>query len=430
MTLIKTSLLSLIAAIFKVSYGLVLNKLVAVYVGPSGVALVGQLQSIQSGLSGVATAGFGQGLTKYLSEYRGNRQKSAAVFATALKLVSLLLLPVSLGLFFLAEEVSSWALHSPEYGLWLKGLAISLIPAATGALLVASLNGLGEIRHLTWVGVSSSCLGIVLTLLLVPQWGVGGVVFSLLVTPFLVTVLAAWYLQRSKLFSWGWLKEAVHQDDSKKLGKFTLMALASAIAIPVSHIFIRNYLTEHISLDAAGLWTGMWRISEAYLLVITMTLSVYYLPKLSGLKDALSIKQEIRHGQMIILPLVIVSAVVMFLMRDWLIWLLFNDGFSAMRELFLFQLIGDVIKIASWLYAYCMLAKAQAVVFIVSELLFSLLFVGLTVLFVDGFGLEGVSYAFALNYFCYFLFIVFWFYYSCRRGVFDENGGAVHVSGS
>jgi len=152
LTLIKTSLLSLIATIFKISYGLVLNKLLAVYVGPSGVALVGQFQSIQSGLSGLATAGFGQGLTKYLAEYRGNRQKSAAIFATALKLVSLLLLPVSLGLFFLAEEVTIWILHSAEYVLWIQGLAISLIPAAIGALFVASLNGLGEIRQLTWVG--------------------------------------------------------------------------------------------------------------------------------------------------------------------------------------------------------------------------------------------------------------------------------------
>jgi len=421
MTLIKTSLLSLIATIFKISYGLVINKLLAVYVGPSGVALVGQFQSIQMGLSGIATAGFGQGLTKYLAEYRGNRQKSATVFATALKLVSLLLLPVSIGLFFFAQDVSIWVLHSPEYALWLQGLAVSLIPAAIGALLVASLNGLGEIRQLTWVGVSSSCLGIVLSLWLVPQWGVEGIIFSLLATPFLVAILAAWHLKRSSLFSWAWLKETASKDDSKKLGKFTLMALASAVAIPVSHILIRNYLTEHVSLDAAGLWTGMWRISEAYLMLITVTLSVYYLPKLSGLKDATSIKKEIRHGQIIILPFVVVSAIAMFLMRDWIIWLLFSGEFSDMRDLFLFQLLGDVIKIASWLYAYLMLAKAQAVVFILSELLFSLLFVGLTMFFVDGFGLEGVSYAFALNYFLYLVFMVFWFYRSCAKGTFDEG---------
>jgi len=223
------------------------------------------------------------------------------------------------------------------------------------------------------------------------------------------------------LFSWAWLKETPNKEDSKKLGKFTLMALASAIAIPVSHILIRNYLTEHISLDAAGFWTGMWRISEAYLMVITMTLSVYYLPKLSGLKDAVSIKKEIRHGQIIILPFVLASAIAMFVMRDWIIWLLFSDNFSEMRQLFLFQLIGDLFKIASWLYGYVFVAKAQFKVFIFIELFFSFLFVMLTISFTDLFGLVGVSYAFALNYLVCLVFVIFWFYRSCAKGKFDEG---------
>jgi len=198
------------------------------------------------------------------------------------------------------------------------------------------------------------------------------------------------------------------------------MALASAVAIPVSHILIRNYLTDNISLDAAGLWTGMWRISEAYLMVITMTLSVYYLPKLSGLKDAASIKKEIFQGQKIILPFVFVSALAIYFMRDWLIWLLFDDSFSEMKQLFAFQLVGDVVKIASWLYAYVMLAKAKMIVFIVSELIFSGLFVVFTIVFVDMYDLLGVSYAFALNYTLYLLFIVVWFYRNSAKGVFEE----------
>ena len=68
MTLIKASFSSLMATIFKLSYGLLVNKLLAVYGGPSGMALVGQFQSLQQSLSGLATAGFGQGLTKYLAE--------------------------------------------------------------------------------------------------------------------------------------------------------------------------------------------------------------------------------------------------------------------------------------------------------------------------------------------------------------------------
>ena len=421
MTLIKTSLLSLIATVFKVSYGLVLNKLLAVYVGPSGVALVGQFQNIQAGMLAVATAGFGQGLTKYLAEYRDNRKKSAAVFATALKLVSLLLLPISLGLFIMSNEVSAWLLHSPEYNIWIKGLALGLIPGSVGALFLASLNGLGEIRSLTLVGVLSSCLGIAISLLLVPVLGGSGVIIVLLSTPVTVFLLSAFYLRKNDGFSWVWLKEKVHHSDAKNLGKFTLMALASAVTIPVSHVFIRNYLSDTVSLDAAGIWTGMWRVSDAYLLVITMTLTVYYLPKLSSLKTKVLLKQEIWKGQKIILPLVVFGAIIIFFLKDWIILLLFTDEFIEMKELFAFQLFGDVMKIAAFLYGHVFIAKAQVKVFIFIEFFFSILFVLLVMYFVSRYGLVGVSYAFALNYSVCFLFVYWWFSRSCNYGIFDED---------
>lgn len=46
MTLIKTSILSLIATFFKMLSGLVINKAVSVYIGPSGLALIGQFQTL------------------------------------------------------------------------------------------------------------------------------------------------------------------------------------------------------------------------------------------------------------------------------------------------------------------------------------------------------------------------------------------------
>ncbi|MBL4759586.1 MAG: O-antigen translocase [Mariprofundaceae bacterium] len=405
MTLIKTSLLSLIATIFKISYGLVLNKLLAVYVGPSGVALVGQFQSVQSGVSGIATAGLGQGLTKYLAEYRGDEQKKSSVFATAFKLICWLLLPVAAIIFFFADTFSIQLFQSTEYTPWLKGLAISLIPAAIGALLVASLNGLGEIRNLTMVGVLSSCLGIVLVLVCVPLWGASGVVVGLLLTPVLVVVMAAWYLGKSKLFSWGWLSENVNKVDTKKLGKFTLMAVVSAVVVPLSHILIRNYLNDTLSIEAAGLWTGMWRISEAYLMIITMTLSVYYLPRLASLTQKKKIITEMKKGYIVIMPLVISSSCAMFLLRDNIIEILFTNDFIAMRELFFWQFLGDILKIASFLMGYLLIAKGMAIIFIIKEVSLSVLFVFLVYFFVSDVGLIGVTYAYVGVYLVNFIWL-------------------------
>lgn len=51
-----------------------------------------------------------------------------------------------------------------------------------------------------------------------------------------------------------------------------------------------------------------------------------------------------------------------------------------MLELFPYQFLGDIIKIASWLISYLMIAKAMARLFITMEIIFSFLLVGWVVL--------------------------------------------------
>lgn len=140
-----------------------------------------------------------------------------------------------------------------------------------------------------------------------------------------------------------------------------------------------------------------------YLTVVTTTLGIYYLPKLSEITDKAELRKELWHGYKIIMPIVIIMSIAVFLLKDFIIWLLFTKDFLPMRELFLWQLIGDVVKLAAWLLAYLMLAKAMTKTFIFTETTFSLSFVLISIWFVNQFGLIGMSYSFAVNYTFYFL---------------------------
>jgi PST family polysaccharide transporter len=65
----------------------------------------------------------------------------------------------------------------------------------------------------------------------------------------------------------------------------------------------------------------------------------------------------------------------------------------------------EVFKISSWLLAYIMLGKAMTKLYIISEVLFAASFYGLTLIFAQTMGLEGVSFAYCINYVIYFVFI-------------------------
>jgi PST family polysaccharide transporter len=185
------------------------------------------------------------------------------------------------------------------------------------------------------------------------------------------------------------------------------MTFVSATMVPLSQIYLRNYIGVNIGWDAAGYWQGISRISDTYLMLITTTLSIYYLPKLSSIQDKTELRKEIIYGYKIIMPIVIAMAAGVYIFRDFIIKLIFTKDFLPMRELFLYQLIGDVIKITSWLLGYIMVAKAMTRLFVISEIIFVFSFVGLGVLFIKIFGLVGITIAFMVNYLLYLLFLYF-----------------------
>lgn len=155
------------------------------------------------------------------------------------------------------------------------------------------------------------------------------------------------------------------------LTKFTAMALTTAACVPVSHILVRNYLGSEFGWETAGYWEAMWRLSTAYLLLVTTTLGLYFLPKLSELVDPQEIKREIVQGYKLILPVAMVCGLVIYILRDFIIGLLFTGAFSPMRDFFAWQMLGDTLKIASWILAYLMLGKAMVKMYILTEVFFT-----------------------------------------------------------
>jgi PST family polysaccharide transporter len=78
-----------------------------------------------------------------------------------------------------------------------------------------------------------------------------------------------------------------------------------------------------------------------------------------------------------------------------------------MRELFAWQLMGDVIKIGSWVLGYILVGRAMVKFFVLTEVFFSLSFYLLSWILVDLFGLKGVSMAYALNYILHWFVMAF-----------------------
>ena len=85
MSLVKTSLLNGIAVAVKLASALVLNKVLAVYVGPAGYAIIGQFQNVVSILVSLAGGLVATGVTKSTAQHFDDEAKQHQVWQTAIR---------------------------------------------------------------------------------------------------------------------------------------------------------------------------------------------------------------------------------------------------------------------------------------------------------------------------------------------------------
>jgi len=405
LTLIKTSILTAIATIIKVIVGFVINKVIAVYIGPTGLASVGQLQNFLTIVTTLSTGAIKSGIVKYVAEYQSIEEKQK-IFSTSIIISLLCSSLLSILLFIYNKDLSVLIFKDLKYSNVFLILSATIFLFALNTVLMSILNGQKEIRKYILVNITGSLFSLVITSFLIMQLNLIGALYALVLNQSLVFFVTLTFVVKSKWFKVVNFKQGIDKNNLIKLSKYSLMAITTAFTVPISHLFIRNYIGENISWEDAGYWQGVWYISTMYLMIITTSLSVYYLPRLSEIKDNKELLREIINGYKIIIPIVVILAFIIYLFREFVIIIAFTDNFFPMLELFKWQLIGDVLKIASWLLGYVMLAKAMTKVFIYTEIIFSILFVCLSILFVNNFGLIGITYAYSFNYLLHLMLMI------------------------
>lgn len=387
--------------------GFVIAKVVAIYTGPTGMAMLGQIQSVIGILNGVINAPAGSGVIRYTAENIESGYDACSPWwrASLQWIIGLLAIFIPLGI-LLSKPLSLWLFENQKY-YWIIILACFALPfVAANTLITSVINGQQKYKRYVALGMISNVISTICMLTLIYYANIQGALIAAAINTAIsgcVMVIASLYQPWFKLKYW-WGR--VESEQRKRIGSYVLMALTSALTAPVSMIFIRNILVAEVGWNSTGQWQAIWKISEVYLSVVIMSLSTYYLPKLSSLINYVEIKNEIRKTACVVMPIVIAMTIVVYFCRDIIVSLLFTSEFHQVRNLFAIQLLGDIVKIFSWLYAYPMISRGATKWFVSTEIFFSLLFVFLAFFFVEKYGLQGATIAYLVNYLVYFGFVL------------------------
>ena len=409
MSLVKTSLLNGLAVLTKLATSLVLNKVLAVYVGPAGYAVIGQFQNLVAMVTTFASGAVNTGVTKYTAEYHAEPQRQQAVWRTA-AMMSLLGGGVfALLLVAFRAPLARWALADSQFSGVMVWLAAALMLLLLNGLMLAILNGRKAVRAYVIANIVGSLVTAATATALVLQFGLYGALVALAVSQALACGATAWLFHRTCQVPWRTLFGRIDRNIARRLGGFALMSATSALVVPLAQVVIRDGLATRLGWHGAGLWQALWKISEMHLMLLTTTLSLYFLPRFSEIRDAAELRAEVLKGYRFVLPLVAMSALLLYLVRAPLIRTLLTHEFLPLVDVLGWQLFGDVLKVSSWVVAYTMLSHSRVRVFILTEIVFAALLAAFTLTGATIDGLRGTAIAYAATYavYCLAMFYLF-----------------------
>jgi polysaccharide transporter, PST family len=409
MTLIKTSILSFIATAIKILSGLVINKAVAVYIGPAGLALVGQFQNFSQLVMTVAQGAINTGVTKYTAEYGKDEHDSRIpiLFSTASKISLVSSVVVGAGIVLFSQYASLQLLKSEQYTYIFVIFGFTIILFVINNLLLSILNGLTEIKTYIAINIIQSLYSLVFTTLLIVSLGLDGALIALVANQSVILLIVLWMLRKHHVIKLDNFKGAFDKPEAKKLMSFAAMAIIAASTVPISHLIVREYIAENTSWEVAGYWSAIWNMSTMYMMVITTTITTYYLPKISELQDKVELRKEILKVFIFVVPIMALMCLTIYVLKEFIVILIFTKEFLPMLDFFIYQLVGDFLKIIGFIFSYYLIAKAKTLIYIFKEIAIAILFTIFSVVMVKPLGVLGVFYAYIFTAMLHNFVVVF-----------------------
>ncbi len=407
--IVKVFSLTSVSTLVKMLTGFVSVKVVASIIGPAGVALVGQLNNFATIAMSLSSGGINNGITKYISEFKNDEGKVRTYLSTALRITVICSLCVGVAMIVLNRLLSRLILQTEEYWYVFLIFGFTILLYALNLMLLSVVNGFKEFKKYVKINIANSVVGLCFTLVFVLTLGLPGALVSAVTYQSVMLFITMWMVRKSSWAAWSNFNERLNRLASKQYFKYTLMTLTTAATVPISQLLLRSYVISEISPIEAGWWEAMNRLSNMYLMVITTSFTVYYMPRLSELSDKYELRREIFKAYKLIVPILIVGFALIYLFRHLIIKILFSPEFLPMENLFIWQLIGDFFKICSWLLAYIMIAKAMTKKFVATELSFTMIYIALGFVFIKWNGVVGIVQAYLLNYILYMSYMLFAF---------------------
>lgn len=377
-------------------------KLIALFIGPLGVGVISQINSLTSIVFAVIPIG-SLGITKFVAEYHHDNKIDE--ISVLLKYFILRNLPIVFIIFSVLITYSVYfsdlVFNNMEYSHIIIFFSISIPFGMLAGFFDLYLKGLRKISLFVKYSIMSSLISLVLFIPLLTVFEIEGAVIVIVLTYIVNICLGIVLLKKNSLFPS--FKNVNHVTIDSKVKKDILkIGLATMLMLffqQASFLIIKTFVVENFGLFNVGIFQSVFGISNNYFALFFSVIATYSLPKLTTLKNNNEKISEINQTLKLLLFLYTPTIMILYVSRILLIRILYTSEFLPADPLFFFQFLGDYLKALSWIFGLWLLPNLKIKQWLFFDLLNSFFFTAFSIFLSHNFKtLESFSIAYFTSY--------------------------------
>ena len=355
--------------------GLVINKCIAVYSGPAGIALFGVIKNFHVFFGSILKLGSDNVIINRASKASKSNAQKKELISSILKLCIFQIMFVFFTLIIMDGLIYDLVFQSimPSEEKWLVRLILILIFLTVfSEMIVSFFNGLLDLKKVFISGFSGSFLTMLLALSIQPTSFFEISILALSSGSFSAIILLYFLFQNSYIFSSD--VDRFYKTSQTTL-PISLPLLIQPILVSTAFLVIQNLISSSYGMKELSFFVLCTTLVGVIMSLMMASGRMYFLPKLGSLTD---LDERNRFFQTNIYFFLIAASIVCFIIfffAPLIIQILYSDKFLEASLLLSLFSSTVILKSFEWIIAISSWEKSRYRIYIIPEFIREVLYV-------------------------------------------------------
>lgn len=261
------------------------------------------------------------------------------------------------------------------------------------------LQGLADIKRLTWANVATAGLALIVLVPMTFAFGLVGAIAAVFITSTTQAALflaAVWSSYRAR--RWPVVELTASRTIGRQLLGYGGIMIIAGAAQWGSLLVVRTIAVRRLGQYDNGIYQVAYGLSSQYMTIFMTWMGAYVFPRVAGEGDRQTVPALLNSALRANLFLMVPGLVAAIGLRDPLIRLFYSSAFLAASPLIPIQAVGDLARVVGWSYGVSLFAQGHTRAYLVTQLLQAAAWVGFAAALMPIFGIRGIAVGYTLSY--------------------------------